>query len=657
VVKNRIRVVLRLVTLAVTALAGLPAAASADVKAFDLIPCKAQSDGTRFCEGGTSLFVHSFDGQPLDVNVSLPAPASGHDGPYPLILVLHGYGGTKKDYDTRENPFLPSAHELTKRGYAVINTTDRGFGDSCGSPSSRLMDPACATGWLHLLDTRYEIHDFQFLAGKLVDQGLASPTKIGAIGESYGGGSSMMLAALKDRTMNPDGSLVPWRSPKGTPMSLAAATPTIPWSDLVASLVPNGHTLDYAITGPTDGLNPVGVMKQSFISGLYALGQTTGYYSPPGADPDSDLTTWVAQTSAGEPYDRPDIAATVDKFVKYRSPFYVLDGVVGGAPHEPAPMLLSSGFTDDLFPAQETLRVYNLERRLFPKLPLELVYMDYGHMRGTNKDADMTLLRDRIVAWIDHYVKGGTPDPGQNVVVLTQTCPKSAPSGGPFVTPTWAAQHPGEIDFTGSGTQTITSAGGDPNVAKAIDPVGGGGDACAKVDAADEPGTANYRLPAAIAAGYTMVGAPTLTAKIAITGTFPEVAARLWDVGPDGQQTLVDRTIYRPAGDGTAIFQLNPNAWLFAAGHVPKLQLLGRDAPYARASNGTFSIDVSALTLSVPTRETSGNGIVAAKDQPLPAGAVRAPVVAGAKAPKKHKPKRHHHAKKHKHRRRHHRHA
>ena len=38
----------------------------------------------------------SFDGVPLDVNVAFPpAPASGADGGYPLVMLFHGYGGGK----------------------------------------------------------------------------------------------------------------------------------------------------------------------------------------------------------------------------------------------------------------------------------------------------------------------------------------------------------------------------------------------------------------------------------------------------------------------------------------------------------------------------------------------------------------------------------
>ena len=49
------------------------------------------------------------------------------------------------------------------------------------------------------------------------------------------------------------------------------------------------------------------------------------------------------------------------------------------------------------------------------------------------------------------------------------------------------------------------------------------------------------------------------------------------------------RGVYRidsSSPDGLQVFQLHPGAWHFAAGHVPKLELLGQDSPYVRTSNG-----------------------------------------------------------------------
>ncbi len=102
-----------------------------------------------------------------------------------------------------------------------------------------------------------------------------------------------------------------------------------------------------------------------------------------------------------------------------------------------------------------------------------------------------------------------------------------------------------------------------------------------------------------------------MIANLQATGTFPELAERLWDVDPStGNETLVARGLYRldpSAPNGVQAFQLHPGAWHFAAGHIPKLELLGQDRPYARASNGTFSIAVSQLQLRLPVHEQPGS--------------------------------------------------
>jgi hypothetical protein len=122
---------------------------------------------------------------------------------------------------------------------------------------------------------------------------------------------------------------------------------------------------------------------------------------------------------------------------------------------------------------------------------------------------------------------------------------------------------------------------------------------------ADEANSATYRLPAASGAGYTLMGAPTVIANVAVSGTFAEIAPRLWDVAPNGSQSLVAQALYRPREDGAnpQVFQLHANGWHFAAGHVAKLELVGRSAPYGRASNGSFRITITNLELRLPTLE------------------------------------------------------
>src|ERR687887_249090 len=69
--------------------------------------CTTQADGTRFCPtteagpGRTVDGVPSFDGIPLDVDVTLP-PASVKGLPYPTIVMLHGWGGDKTDFESTD---------------------------------------------------------------------------------------------------------------------------------------------------------------------------------------------------------------------------------------------------------------------------------------------------------------------------------------------------------------------------------------------------------------------------------------------------------------------------------------------------------------------------------------------------------------------------
>ena len=59
---------------------------------------------------------------------------------------------------------------------------------------------------------------------------------------------------------------------------------------------------------------------------------------------------------------------------------------------------------------------------------------------------------------------------------------------------------------------------------------------------------------------------------------------------------------------------------------MPKLQLLGRDAPYGRASNGTFSISVSNLQLRLPVHESAdGSQVLTPLPPPASCGAQLAP--------------------------------
>ena len=559
--------------------------------------CTPQN-GVRFCPTvSNSERIPTFDGVPLDVDATLPARG---DGPFPVIVMMHGWGGSKADFES-ETPqgngnttFDYNNVYYAQQGFAVLNYSARGWGRSCGSPASREATPGCEKGWVHLADQRYEARDTQYLLGLLADQNIVKPSQVGVTGISYGGGQSIELAYLKNRVRLTNGSFVPWKSPKGKAMEIKAAYPRWPWSDLVDALEPNGRYLDTEIAPAMQSREPLGVEIQSYVTGLFALGQATGYIAPRGADPEADLSKWFEATSKGEPANQEDEEIANKIYTNHQG--YGLSGV-------PAPLLIQNGWTDDLFPPKEALRVYNQVLAL--KGTVTLQFGDLGHSRGSNKENTDHDFQEQGASFFAARlgVKGGKAPASGAVTAYTQTCPKSAPGGGPFAASSWTQLHPNAITFGGGPAQTFTSAGGNPTIAAEFDPIAGTTDACKTVAAETEPNTANYTMTSG---GFTLMGLPTVKATISDVGPFGEIAARLWDVTPGGEQRLISRGVWRIGAaeenaTTTITFQLHGNGYEFPAGDTVKLQLLGRDAPYYRASNGTFAIEASNVTVTLPT--------------------------------------------------------
>jgi fermentation-respiration switch protein FrsA (DUF1100 family) len=553
--------------------------------------CKAEN-GVRFCPTETlSQRVPSFDGVPLDADVTLPPVGTG---PFPTIVMIHGWGGSKTDFESSSpagdgnETFDYNNNYYAQHGYAVLNYSARGWANSCGEVGSR-EDPGCKEGWIRLADQRYEAHDTQYLLGLLADEKITKPLATGTTGISYGGGQSIELAYLKNRIRLPNGEFAPWTSPKGKKLRIAAAYPRWPWSDLVDALTPNGRFLDTEVAPFAQSYEPFGVEIQSYVAGLFALGNTSGFIAPTGADPEADLSKWFAATNAGEPANPEDEAIAKQIYTYHQG--YGLSG-------KPAPMLLQSGWTDDLFPPSQSLRIYNAVRPL--KGYAALQFGDLGHSRGSNKENADHAFQEQAASFFEAKLKHiGKPPPNGTVTAYTQTCPQGAPAGGPFTAKRWSKLHPHTITFGSAAGQLFTSAGGNATIAAEFDPIANS-DACKEVPAETEPNTANYTLTSP---GFTLMGLPTVTATVKTIGPFGELVSRLWDVLPSGEQRLVTRGVYRlnDNQEGTITFQLHGNGYEFPAGDTVKLQLLGRDAPYYRASNGTFAIEAANVTVSLPT--------------------------------------------------------
>jgi len=562
------------------------------------IGCVVDASTVQFCEGDVTKRVETWDGVPIDINITLP-PTS-FDAPYPLIIELHGWSLGKT-----AGPSIDRA----LAGYAVINYSARGFHESCGSLASRatdltLSDPDACTdrGWTHLGDTRYEGRDSQYLAGLLVDEGLVIPDRVGATGASYGGGRSMILAALKNRLMLPDGSLIAWKSPGGIDMEIAAAAPLIPWSDLTYSLVPNGATLDYRTDNPYG--SRAGVAKQQWNATLFASGLATGFYSAPGVDPIADLISFNTRILAGEPYDADPLTEfIIDQFTNYHSAYYIDDSVA------PAPLFIYNAWTDDLFPASEALRMWRKVHDTHPGAEVALHFADaFGHPRA-GLGGDIVRVSTRVDEFLDFHLQGiGSTVPA--LEVYTQPCGDAA-EVGPLTAADWDAIHPGEVVFGDAAAQSIDEASGDPVTAAALAPLAGG--PCREVSSATDPEAATYLGAEIAGAGYTLVGSPTIIADYSVSGAdYAQVAARLWDVAPDGDQALVAHGFFRPRMDnhGPQVFQLPANGWQFLNGHAPKFEAVGRSVSMGSASTGEFTVTITNLEVRLPVIDTPDGTVV-----------------------------------------------
>ena len=119
-----------LAALAAAALAVPSSAAAAPPLPFGHA-CTPQN-GVLFCPTpDLASRVASWDGTPLDVDVTLPPTG---DGPFPTIVLLHGFGQSKASFESASpegaagGVYHYNNTYFAQQGYAVVNYSARGFG-------------------------------------------------------------------------------------------------------------------------------------------------------------------------------------------------------------------------------------------------------------------------------------------------------------------------------------------------------------------------------------------------------------------------------------------------------------------------------------------------------------------------------------------------
>lgn len=558
--------------------------------------------GSRLCSGFVMSRIPNDPAGKYDAALDTSLAVPPGPGPFPLLVQVHGYGGSKGGPG--------EDHRYLREGVAFLRYSTRGLGDSYGD--------------LQLADEDFEIRDIQNIVRQVVEGTTFAPAppasfdrkRIAVAGVSYGGGQSLLLAQSNRRS---------WPCGPDT-CEVVTAVPVAAWTDLVYSLIPNGRP-----SMRTDDPGYVlGVEKLTYVSLLFGSGLR--------ADPRYGLTNYpefllryYAFVTAGEPYQDPQSnqfvpygAATAKEALRAlsldRSPAY-REYCTGGT----IPIFAVQGWTDDLFTAHEVIRLRDvLDRQCGFEYPLKLYLGNSGHPRAAPDDpAEQELILGMVRDWLRHYLLDAGPAPAFDVTSgVTHAPGEPFDPASVFRVDEVEDMMRGRIVGEFGGEARITHSAGVPTVADlTADPITAAGATPAlgllrglggPLEVAGPlPGdAAAYEIPADRivpegAPHRTVCGMGTVRIRGTVAGSDVQYAARLWDAGPGGR-LLVDRGVFRylgPPGDLDVTIPLHGNVWRVRPGHTLVLEVTNNDGPYLRPSNLPSATVLSGVTLTLPTCE------------------------------------------------------
>jgi dienelactone hydrolase len=605
--------------------------------------------------------VPSFDGSKLDVDVTLPPGArlrrgSGTPDSHPLIVMVHGAGGTDKpnkyefqstdDVANGTDKYHWNSHWFATHGYYVVTPTQRGYIDEGAAfawqprtpaPSSGSVD--LPNGTIKLTSREFSARDDQWLAAQVARSFDVDRTRIVATGRTSGGGETWQLAT-ENRWTFPH-SL----DPKLPVLRLRAVVPRTTWTDLLYSFSPHGHGGGPAgddpyeaafgapgASGPRDGL--YGAAKASYLAFVYLLIANrqgvleAGQSTTPSEEGRVNLHEWVLRALAGDPEKVGGIEDPTQTEIRrgltyFRSVYYLGRRWQAQPAGERVAIFAIQGWTDELFQAVEPFRQFKYLKRLHPGWPMRIALADVGSAPAQNPAPEWRELNSQ--AWDFLATATDTPAASPTPASTTEPAVESYPTrcGAAVGTPAGAPLTAGTPEGLSSGTLTahyetggsLTSATGafdpdslltEPNVAQRVTP-------CLSSTGLTLTGYTATSGP--LDRDATYVGLGSVTVPYQLTGTRANLHVRLWDVPPAGATAPDDKTLLVTRGTytflvpdydtaaGTVRVPLFGNHWKLRAGHRLRLDLTQVDAPYFRPANAPSSLSFGPPTLTLPIAE------------------------------------------------------
>jgi len=522
----------------------------------------------------------------LDATVFRPTAPGG---PWPAVLLAHGFGGSKADLVDR-------GRDLASRGYLVLGYSARGFGASGGR--------------IHLDDPAYEVTDARALVTVLAarsDVRLDAPgdPHVGVVGASYGGALAIMLGASDPRVDSVVG--------------------VVAWNDLAQAFFPQ-----FAAGGPSVPTSPARV-DHSLEPGPFKALWASRFFGSALAGGSSGNPTASTSSPGGSAAARPTSSAGLATAVCGRFDPTVcrlfLDATVTGTPsselvtmlhaHSPRPLLsglhaptmLVQGMADSLFGLEQADETARAIEGQVPRLAVR--WIDGGHDGlSSTAVADEQALRDWLT---DTLVRDAATTANPSEFIYATPIPRRRSTAPLLATAqyppaaTWTAVDLNPVAGSAAGAQrVVTPPGGVPASVTAIPSIGGLGVGSAAYPLAALPGqSAAFDTPD-FAQRTTIVGAPRVTLTVTSTGPETVLFLSLWQVTA-GQATLPRRlvspirVVTTPGRPTTVEVALAPATWTVEAGSSLRLLVTTTDSAYAAPRAARIDqISVTGAGLALP---------------------------------------------------------
>ncbi|MEX2982800.1 alpha/beta fold hydrolase [Streptomyces sp. C36] len=483
---------------------------------------------------------------------------SGGPGRRPAVLLAHGFGGSKDD-------LRDQAEGLAREGYAVLTWSARGFGRSSGriglnDPGHEVADVSRLVDWLA---RRPEVR---------LDR--AGDPRVGIAGASYGGAVAL-LAAGHDKRVD-------------------AIAPQITYWNLADSLFP-GEVFKRLWAGIffTTGSTVTGSPGAAGKASAGPAGSGCGRFEK------SLCEMYERVAVAG----RPDAAAR--ELLERRSPSAVADRIK-------VPTLLVQGQNDSLFPLDQADAAARAIRR--NGAPVAVDWVSGGHDAGMTNERQRVEQRTR--AWFDRYLKDDEGADTGPAFRVSRTGGIDTTDGAVRLRTATGTRYPGLRDetrtvaLTGRRQSFANPAGANPAAVSAVPGIGG---AAAQLSglglgvSLDFPGQYARFDSGRLTEGVHVTGSPTATVKVASDTGEAVLFAKVYDVGPNGQQQLPGQLVTPVRVTGaekgrTVELRLPAVDHTFEAGHRMRLVLAATDLGYASPVRpATYTVSLAGDGLSVPT--------------------------------------------------------